>query len=82
MSRRGHETGIISTYFHTWLLKTDKKGCVLITPAVRHDQEGMSTKVSVTEVRQVDVTSQPRAGQFVSRTCHDVCESVFVCVRA
>lgn len=82
MSRRGHETGIISTYFHTWLLKTDKKGCVLITPAVRHDQVGTSTKVSATEVRQVDVTSQPGAGQLVSRTCHDVCESVFVCARA
>ena len=50
MSRRGHGTGIISTYIHTWLLKIDKKGCVLIMPAVSYDQVGTSTKVFATEV--------------------------------
>ena len=53
MSRSGHVTGTISTYFHTWLLKTDKKGVVKVTPAIRHDQKGTRTEVSVTEVRQL-----------------------------
>ena len=85
MSRRGHKTGIISTYFHTWLLNTDKKGCVFITPAVSHAKKGTSTRVSVTEVRQVNVTSQPRAGQILSRAmclcvCGHVCVRMCVCV--
>ena len=58
MSRRGHGTGTICTYSHTWLLKTDKKGLVQITPAIRHDQKGTSTKVSVTEVRQANKTPE------------------------
>ena len=61
MSRRGHVTGVISIYAYTWLLKTDKKGLVQVTPAVRHDQRGTRTKVSVTEVRQPSLTPQHTA---------------------
>ena len=53
MSRRGHKTGIISTYVHTWLLSSVRDGCLKISPAIRHDTTGTSTTVSVTEVRQV-----------------------------
>ena len=59
MSLRGHLTGIISVYTHTWLLETDKKGLVRVTPAIKHDQKGTSTKVSVLEVRQANLTPQP-----------------------
>lgn len=51
MSRRGHKTGIISSYHYTWLLKTDGEGCVWISDPVRYDSEGTDTRASVTEVR-------------------------------
>ena len=69
MSRRGHVTGTASTYAHTWLLKTDKKGVVQVTPAIRHDQRGTSTKVSVTEVRRVKLTSEPSSCTGHARAC-------------
>ena len=52
MSGRGHKTGIISTYFHTWLLLSVGEGCLKISPAIRHDTTGNPTTVSATEVRQ------------------------------
>ena len=50
MSALGHASSIISTYARTWGLWTNKKGLVLITDPIKHDQEGSQTKVSVTEV--------------------------------
>ena len=52
MSRRGHKTGTICTYFKTWLLKTDGKGCVEISDPIPFDSQGTDTKASMTEVRQ------------------------------
>ena len=51
MSRRGHKTGIITSYLHTWLLKTDRAGCVWVSAPIAYDAEGSTTKASVTEVR-------------------------------
>lgn len=50
MARRGHSTGVISTYAYSWGLWTDRKGLLRITAAIPHSQEGSETKVSVTEV--------------------------------
>ncbi len=50
MSRRGHTTGIISTYYNTWLLKTDRKGTLWVTDAIPFDATGTDTEPSVTEV--------------------------------
>ena len=60
MSRRGHQTGIISTYFHTWLLSRAGEGCLKISSAIRHDTMGTPTTVTVTEVRQIASTAKRR----------------------
>ena len=52
MSRRGHKTGIISTYHHTWLLKTDGRGKVWISDAIPRERQGDAGLASVTEVWQ------------------------------
>lgn len=52
MARRGHKTGIISTYDHTWLLQTDGLGCVWISEAIPKDRQGDDKCASVTEVWQ------------------------------
>ena len=51
MSRRGHATGIITTYEYTWLLKTDKAGTVWISDAIHFSNGGNSKHASVTEAR-------------------------------
>ncbi len=53
MARRGHRTGIISTYHHTWLLKTDGLDQVWISDAVPKERQGDASHASVTEVRHV-----------------------------
>ncbi|KAK9805493.1 hypothetical protein WJX72_001306 [[Myrmecia] bisecta] len=50
MARRGHKTGIISTYHHTWLLRTDGLGRVWISNAIPKERRGDATHASVTEV--------------------------------
>ncbi|KAL3155542.1 hypothetical protein ABBQ38_011094 [Trebouxia sp. C0009 RCD-2024] len=50
MSRRGHATGIITTYEYTWLLKTDKAGTVWVSDAIHCSNGGNSKHASVTEV--------------------------------
>lgn len=51
MSRRGHEFGVISTYFTTWVLKTDGKGILWISPGIdRAADASNSTEVTVTQV--------------------------------
>ena len=52
MARRGHKTGIISTYHDTWLLRTDGQGCVWISEAIPRDRQGNDRLASVTEVWQ------------------------------
>ena len=51
MSRRGHKTGTISNYVHTWLLKTDGKGRVWLSDPIPYDAIGTDSSTSVTEVR-------------------------------
>ena len=51
MSRRGHKTGVMSSYNITWLLKTDGKGCVWISDPVAYDCPGTQDIASATEVR-------------------------------
>lgn len=50
MSRRGHLDGMISTYHHSWFLRSDGKGGLWISDAVGYDAPGGAEKVSVTEV--------------------------------
>ncbi len=52
MSRRGHKTGTITSYKHTWLLKTDGEGCVWISDAIPCHTKGSDSRASVTEVRR------------------------------
>lgn len=52
MSRRGHKTGNITTYKHTWLLKTDGRGCVWMSDPIPCHTEGSDSRASVTEVRR------------------------------
>lgn len=54
MSRRGHLYGMVSTYHHSWFLKTDGKGNVWISNAVGADARGDAGHVSVTEVCGLD----------------------------
>ncbi|KAL3152890.1 hypothetical protein ABBQ38_012197 [Trebouxia sp. C0009 RCD-2024] len=49
MSRRGHLYGMISTYHHSWFLKTDGLGNLLVSDAVGADARGDAEHVSVTE---------------------------------
>ena len=55
MSRRGHLYGMISTYHHSWFLKTDGKGVLWISAAIAADMQGSAQKVSVTEVCSPDL---------------------------
>lgn len=55
MSRRGHLYGMISTYHHSWFLKTDGLGNLLVSDAVGADARGDAEHVSVTEVCSVDI---------------------------
>ena len=50
MSRRGHLYGMISTYHHSWFLRSDGKGGLWISDAVGADARGGAEHVSVTEV--------------------------------
>ncbi len=50
MSRRGHLYGMVSTYHHSWFLKTDGRGNLWISDAVGADARGDAGHVSVTEV--------------------------------
>lgn len=50
MARRGHETGIISTYEYTWLLKTNRSGQVWVSDAIHFARQGDASCASVTEV--------------------------------
>lgn len=51
MSRRGHATGIITTYEYTWLLKTDKAGSVWVSDAIHFSKGGNGKDASVTQAR-------------------------------
>lgn len=51
MSRRGHATGIITTYEYTWVLKTDKAGTVWVSDAIPFSNGGNCKHPSVTEAR-------------------------------
>lgn len=55
MSRRGLLYGMISTYHHSWFLRTDGVGNVWISAAVGADARGDAEHVSVTEVCSVDI---------------------------
>jgi len=46
---------MISTYFHSWFVKTDGLGNLWISDAVGADARGNAQHVSVTEVCQVDI---------------------------
>lgn len=59
MSRRGHLYGMVSTYQHSWFLKTDGKGVVWISNATGADARGDATHVSVTEVCNLDFQHHP-----------------------
>lgn len=50
MSRRGQLYGMISTYHHSWFLKTDGRGNLWISDAVGANVYGGAEHVSVTEV--------------------------------
>lgn len=45
---------MISTYHHSWFLKTDGLGNVLVSDAIGADAQGDADHVSVTEVCSVD----------------------------
>ena len=62
MSRRGHKTGTITTYNHTWLPKTDGWGCVWISDAIPYHTEGSDSRASVTEVRHCQFPASIRTG--------------------
>lgn len=61
MSRGGHKTGTITTYNHTWLLKTDGRGCIWISDPIPYHTEGSDSRASVTEVRHR--TAKPVSGK-------------------
>ena len=50
MARRGHHTGIISTYEYTWLLDTNRNGDVRVSDAIHSARKGDDSCASVTEV--------------------------------
>lgn len=56
MSRRGHATGIITTYEYTWLLKTDKAGTVWVSDPIHCSNAGDSKRASVTEARHLTIS--------------------------
>lgn len=53
MSRRGHLHGMVSSYHHSWFLKSDVKGNLWVSDAVGAESCGDARHVSVTEVRQL-----------------------------
>ena len=50
MARRGHNTGMISTYEYTWLLDTNRSGDVRVSDAIHSARQGDDSCASVTEV--------------------------------
>lgn len=74
MSRRGHLYGMISTYHHSWFLKTDGLGNLLISDAVGADACGDAEHVSVTEVCQVENPCLAYGSDFTV-TIYVVCHS-------
>lgn len=61
MSRRGHLYGMISTYHHSWFLKSDGKGTLWVSDAVGAHAQGDTEDVSVTEV--CPLPSEPHIGR-------------------
>lgn len=51
MAAWGHEYGLISTFFTTWVLRTDGKGKVWISEGIANSAVGSESQVSVTQVR-------------------------------
>lgn len=74
MSRRGHLYGMISIYHHSWFLKTDGLGNLLISDAVGADACGDAEHVSVTEVCQVENPCLAYGSDFTV-TIYVVCHS-------
>lgn len=50
MAKRGHEFGLISTFFTTWVLKTNGAGKVWISDGIASTAAGCDTQVSVLQV--------------------------------
>ena len=52
MARRGHRSGMISTYHHAWLLRTDpaQPGYIWISDAIASENRGNHQTVTVTQV--------------------------------
>lgn len=62
MARRGHKTGVIRTYEHTWLLKADEGGVVKVSIAIHFSSQGDGNRASVTEVGKLATSAQMVAG--------------------
>ncbi len=61
---------MISTYFHSWFVKTDGLGNLWISDAVGADARGDAEHVSVTEVCQVDI---PCLACGSDSRCYSIC---------
>ena len=55
MARRGHKSGIISTYEYTWLLETDGSGLVRVSDAIHCARQGDGSCASVAEVDKLSL---------------------------
>ena len=50
MAKRGHACGVVSTFFTTWVLKTDGRGTLWVSDGIAHSATGSDTQASVTQV--------------------------------
>lgn len=56
MSIRGHPYGIITTYFTTWVVKSDGRGTLWVSPGIDYMTNGNNnSEVTVTKVRMLDL---------------------------
>ena len=62
MARRGHKTGVIRTYKHTWLLKADEGDVVKVSIAIHFLSQRGGNRASVTEIGKLATTARMVAG--------------------